>query len=254
MPGQSRASPSGYLVDVVAPTTRSLGNIVGVIRHRLLVNRLADPAEVASRLPSGVRPHVTASGGVIVGCCLIRIDSTRPWPVPKMFGSTLRAAAHRISVETGSEDSPTRAVYVPCRHTDSALPVMVGGRIFPGVHQRAEIDVAQTDRSLAWSVRGRGPTPVDGGIDRFDIAVEADVTTETKATSDIAEIVVGTVLGLSPKRSHGSLEGADMCLADLSAQRVELRTIESDFLDSFETAVPAESFLMTDVDVTWRRS
>lgn len=50
-----------------ATTARGVGTIVGVIRHRLLVNRLADPGEVASRLPSGVRPHVTASGGVIVG-------------------------------------------------------------------------------------------------------------------------------------------------------------------------------------------
>jgi len=231
-----------------------IGDVVGTIRHRLLVNQIADPAEVSSHLPDGIRPHVVPdSGGVIVGCCLIAIDSIRPWPAPAAVGTSIRAAAHRISVDVGPVASPTRAVYVPCRHTDGILPGMAGGRVYPGVHRRAEIEVAVDAGKVAWSVKGRETRTQASERGGFDISVSADRTTAIQAVSEVADVVIGTKLGLSPGLRSGSIEAADMCLDDLSAQRVDLIELRSDFLDSFSTARPTDTLLMTDVDVVWKR-
>lgn len=255
MPSSSETPLSSHDVpwDVDMTAARP-GDIVGVIRHRLLINRLVDPGEVAPRLPEGIRPHVTSTGGVIVGCCLIAIDAARPAPLPAIVGSRIRAAAHRISVDVGRHDAaPSQAVYVPRRHTDALAPVLLGGRIFPGMHDRADIELSRTDDTLRWSVRSRDHRPDSAGA-RFDIAVEADLSGSVETSSEIADVVIGTVLGVSPGPRPGSLEAADMCPAVTTAHRVELRFLQSDFLESFETAEPAETLLMTDVGVTWRRS
>lgn len=87
---------------------RRAGDVVGHIRRRLLLNEWVDPDEVKAHLPTGIRPHVGSNGGVVVGCCMIEIDSARPWPLPRSVGVGIRAAAHRISVEVGSEHQPPR--------------------------------------------------------------------------------------------------------------------------------------------------
>lgn len=228
------------------------GDLLGVIRHRLLVNQLVDPAEAASWLPDGMRPHVSSSGGVVVGCCLLAIESARPWPAPAKLGATVRAAAHRISAEVVSGSGEViRSVYVPGRHTDGLLPVIAGGRILPGVHERAWIDLSVSDEAVSWDVRGRSATHDQDG---FNIRVVADRTNATDATSEIASIVIGTELGLSPGHRPDSIESAELCPATLKAQTVELSLLESDFLDRFSTAEPAETLLMTDVELLWRRS
>jgi len=223
------------------------GDLVGVIRHRLLINQLVDPAEVAPRLPAGMKPHVSSSGGVVVGCCLLGIEAARPWPTPASMGGTVQAAAHRISAEVTSHDGEsTRVVYVPCRHTNGLLPVLTGGRIFPGVHQRADIDVSVSPEQVAWSVQGRRSEMP------FDIAAVADRRGASVANSEVADIVLGTVVGLSPGHRSGSIETAELRPANQSAERVELISLQSDFLASFKTAEPADTLLMTDVGVIWR--
>jgi len=228
-------------------------DLLGGIRHRLLVNQLVDPAEAASRLPDGMRPHVSAGGGVVVGCCLLEIEKARPWPMPAVVGMTVRAAAHRISAEVVSDDGEvTRSVYVPCRHTDGLIPVLAGGRVVPGVHRRADIDLSVTGDAVSWSVVGRGGAHDVG--ERFNISVVADRQGATAATSEIADIVIGTEHGVSPRHRAGAFDNAELIPANPFAERVELVRLESDFLESFRTAEPAETLLMTDVDLMWRRS
>ncbi len=236
---------------MAVPAPPRPGQLVGTIRHRLLINRLADPDEVAPRLPDGLRPHVTSSDGVVVGCCLIAVESMRPWPAPAAVGLPIRAAAHRISVEVDSGEEWSRAVYVPCRHADGLLPVLAGGRLFPGVHRRADIEIARDSNRLAWSISGR---TAGSSAERFDITVEADLRSAVDTTSEVADVVIGTVLGLSPGHRDATIEAVDMCPTNTRAQRVELISLQSDFLNGFRSARGAETLLMTDVDVMWRRS
>src|SRR5215468_4819220 len=99
--------------------------IAATIRRRLLLNAVVDPDEAASRLPAGIRPHVTARG-TVVGCCLLQIDHLRPAPMPAAAGVSMLAAAHRISAEwSGAAGETVVGVFVPGRRTDSRLAVVV---------------------------------------------------------------------------------------------------------------------------------
>ncbi len=227
--------------------TERIGDITGIITRRLLVNSWVDPDEAAAHLPHGLRPHVASNGGVVAGCCMLEISAARPWPVLHQAGITIRAAAHRISVETGPTDDPTLGVYVPVRHTDSRPARWAGGRAFPGVHLTAAVDVQTDDRTLSWTVASRTAS------DRFGISTTASLDGADASESEVAKIVIGTTLGLSPNRRGDRLEAVEMVPATSAAQRVELHELESAFLDDFDSAVATDTLLMTDVHVTWKR-
>lgn len=227
---------------------RGVGSIVGTITQRLLVNSWVDPDEVSPILPAGLRPHV-GTNGVVAGCCMIEIAHVRPWPTPRFVGVSLRAAAHRISVEVGPVGRPTLAVYVPVRHTDSRPAILAGGRVLPGVHAPARIDIERDDQVLSWDV-----SEAAENVDRFGINATASLHGEAAVNSEVADIVIGTTLGLSPGRHLAQLEAVEMFPARSVVRLVELKVLESAFLSSFHSAVEAETLLMTDVDVTWTRS
>lgn len=220
----------------------------GTIGSRLLVNALVDPEEAAERLPHGLRPHVTGRG-TVVGCCLLDIVAIRPARLPAIAGTSLRAAAHRISVEWDDDFGETTAgVYVPLRLTDSRAAIALGGRVFPGVHRLASIELVQSKERVAWSVVA--------GDDPGAYSISVDVSTQEVAPSARCEPIGGTCLsaevGLSPGH-EGTLEAARMTPRHRSAQLVEVHHLASAFLASFTTAEPAPSYLMRDVDVTWTR-
>lgn len=223
------------------------GVMHGTIRSRLLVNALVDPDEAAERLPAGLRPHVVG-GRTIIGCCLLDIAAIRPARLPARFGSSLRAAAHRISVEWENQLGTTTAgVYVPVRLTDSTAAIAIGGRAFPGVHRRAAIDLTQDDSEINWSVQA--------GADAGAYSVRVGASPRDAALVP-CEPIGGTCLtaevGLSPRRDR-ALEAARMATNHRHAFPVEIHHLDSEFLASFTSATAAPSYLMRDVDVTWTR-
>lgn len=220
----------------------------GTIRRRLLVNAVVDPGEAARRLPRGVRPHVTA-GGTVIGCCLLEIEAIRPAGIPAVVGQRLRAAAHRISVEwdDGAGETVT-GVYVPVRHTDSRLAVALGGRWFPGVHERAHIEVLASESDLRWRA---DPFEAVG----LGIRIAASVSGEAVAGAmcdQVEATCLGASVGVSPDR-RDRLEAARMEPAHRDARVVSIDELESDFIDSFSTARLSSSYLMCDADFTWTR-
>ncbi len=220
----------------------------GTIRSRLLVNALVDPDEAGQRLPRGLRPHVTGQG-TVVGCCLLDIRAIRPAWMPAVAGTSLRAAAHRISVEWTDDLGVTAVgVYVPLRLTDARAAIALGGRLFPGVHRRASIELTQDGQRLGWSVLA--------GDEPGAYSVRADASSRDSSPVASCEPIGGTCLsatvGLSP--GHGGvLEAARMTPSHRHAQPVDLHHLDAAFLASFVTAVPAPSYMMRDVDVTWTR-
>lgn len=221
----------------------------GTIRRRLLVNAVVDPDEAARRLPHGLRPHVIEHG-TVVGCCLLEIKAIRPAGVPAVVGQRLRAAAHRISVEWEDESGATvTGVYVPVRHTDSRLAAVLGGRWFPGVHDRARIEVPASDFDLRWQIE-----PFDAAGVGVRAAVSLRSADEVGAMCDqVGATCLGASVGLSPDR-HGRLEAARMEPTHRDAQAVIIEELESGFVDSFTTARLSTSYLMFDADVTWTRA
>ncbi|MEE8602403.1 DUF2071 domain-containing protein [Euzebya tangerina] len=228
---------------------QSQRTVRGTIRRRLLVNALVDPDEAAERLPAGVRPHVTPEG-TVVGCCMLEIEGIRPAGVPVALGQRLRAVAHRISVEWEDGSGGTEiGVYVPIRHTDSRLAAVLGGRWFPGVHERARIEVSSSGLELRWASE-----PLDAthfGM-RAEVHDRADAAAGA-ACDPVGATCLGASVGLSPDR-RGRLEAARMEPSHRDARLVTVDVLESNFIDSFSTAVISNSFLMCDADVEWTRA
>jgi hypothetical protein len=221
----------------------------GVIRRRLLVNAVVDPDEAATRLPAGLRPHVT-DAGTVVGCCLLELEQVRPAWLPAGVGTAMRAAAHRLSVEWDDADGHTIVgVFVPLRHSDSRLAVALGGRHVPGLHRRADSTILTGDGALRWRV-----APHDGS----DLAIRVTATTAGDDVPVDPDEVVGrtcltTDVGLSVDR-RGRIEGARMTPDHRRATPVTIEALDSAFLRGFATARPAPSYLMRDVGVTWTAS
>lgn len=220
----------------------------GVIRRRLLVNAMADPDEVATRLPPGVRPHVTAQG-TVVGCCLLEIEHIRPTFLPRVLGRSLRAVAHRISAEWLDADGTTIVgVYVPVRHTDSRFAVVVGGRGFPGVHERARVRVSGAGHRVQWHVDPVDPT----GLGIRVSASYAGTPQAATTCGSVGATCLGAELGVSPDHG-GQLEVARMDLSHHNAREAVIEDLACPYLDGFATAVASTSYLMCDVDVVWTR-
>jgi len=215
----------------------------------LLVNAVVDPDEAAFRLPEDLRPHVTADG-TVVGCCLLEIEAIRPSGLPAVVGQHLRAAAHRISVEWEDESGTTvTGVYVPRRHTESRLAVALGGRVFPGVHERARIEVSASEEHLRWRSE-----PLDAVGFGVRVAVSDHSDSHAGATYDqVGATCLGASVGLSPDR-RGRLEAARMEPSHRDARAVTIEEIDSVFISSFATAELSTSYLMRDADVTWTRA
>ncbi len=119
----------------------------------------------------------------------------------------------------------------------------------PGVHAPAHINITSDAQTLSWDV-----ADASEGDDQFGITATASLQGGAAANSEVADIVIGTTLGLSPKRRAEELEAVDMLPAQSAAKSVELHVLESNFLSSFRSAVEADTLLMTEIDVTWKRS
>ena len=173
-----------------------------------------------------------------------------PAYLPAIAGVALRAAAHRISVEWEDDaGGVTVGVYVPMRQTDSRTAVALGGRWFPGVHERAQVEVAASGHHLRWASDPLGP---HGYRVRVDASIPSD-TEPAVACEPVAGACVSADVGVSPDRD-GVLEGARMEPDHRMVRRIALDDLDSAFLSSFTTAQVAPSYLMADVGVTWTRA
>ncbi|BEP15680.1 DUF2071 domain-containing protein [Acidothermaceae bacterium B102] len=174
------------------------------IERRLLVNYRADPEVVAPLLPDGLRP-LLVGGWAVVGICLIRLGEVRPYGLPGSVGVSSENAAHRIAVEWDTPDGPQPGVYIPRRHSGSTLTLLAGGRVFPGVHQRASFTVRESDSRVAVRVVGGGVT-----VDAEVVATEKLNDSRLFADLDAASAFFRAApVGLSPGRD-GRLEAVSL--------------------------------------------
>jgi hypothetical protein len=129
-----------------------LPTIEGIIRRRILVNFRVDPQVIQNILPSRFRPKLH-QGQAIAGICLIRLEHIRPKMLPQFVGISSENAAHRIAVLWGEDGLSQEGVFIPRRDTNSRLNYMLGGRVFPGEHHKAEFKVDDNDSRIAFSMK-----------------------------------------------------------------------------------------------------
>jgi len=228
--------------------------LAATIERRLLVSYRLDPDVAQSLLPAGLRPHLV-DGSAVSGICLLRLGSFRPAFIRPEIGWGAENAAHRIAVqwdEPGS-DTPRSGVYIPIRHSGSRIPVLFGGRLFPGVHRHARFDVHETAERLQV-----GLTAPDVSV-RADVEVVPDATWSSSLFADVDEASAfyrAGAVGWSPSHGPASRTAFDGLELKTDAWKVSagrIRSLESSFFDALPpgSAEPDSVLVMRDVPMRW---
>ncbi|MGH3440768.1 MAG: DUF2071 domain-containing protein [Nitriliruptorales bacterium] len=227
-------------------------SLEGVIGRRVLINYRADPDVVARMLPSPLRPH-EIDGHAIAGICLIRLRSLRPRGFPRWMGHRSENAAHRIAVVWDDGDQRRTGVFIPCRDTDSAASVLLGGRLYPGEHHPAEFDVSDRIANTSLRMRSRdGQRFVSIVAEPADTLPAASVFESVDAASRFFER--GSV-GLSPS-SDGGVRALELETPHWAVTPLSVQSLASSYFDD-ETRFPPGSvsfdsaLLMRDVEHRW---
>jgi hypothetical protein len=226
--------------------------IDGEIERRLLVNYAVDPDAVSRLLPSPFRPLVVRDAAV-AGICLIRLGGVRPRGAPKWTGLRSENAAHRIAVAWDTADGTRTGVYIPRRDSDSKLNTALGGRVFPGRHERAQFRVTEAATTLRV-----GFAALDGSVAaEVDVRVTEELT-GSRLFADLADASQFFELGSTGYSPNGGdvLDGVQL---RTSAWQVEAGTVteaESSFFDDKAvfpqgTVELDSALIMRHVPVTW---
>ena len=225
----------------------------GVIERRLLVNYRVAPDALAGILPAPFRPKLV-EGYAIAGICLIRLARVRPRDLPAGLGLRSENAAHRIAVEWDADGRTYEGVYIPRRDSKSRVNVFVGGRIFPGLHSRAEFTVSESGDRLAVALRS--------GDGRTHVSVAGRIVQSLPAGSVFANLEEASAffqrgaIGYSVTHRAGEYDGLELRIAQWRAEPLAIEHVASSFFDD-ATRFPAGTatfdcaLVMRDVAHSW---
>ncbi|MBB4678006.1 DUF2071 domain-containing protein [Crossiella cryophila] len=223
--------------------------MASVVARRLLVNYRVDPAVVARLLPDPLRPRL-AGGWAVAGICLVRLAQVRPVGLPAALGLRSENAAHRFAVEWDTPDGVRTGVYLPRRHTDSAIAALVGGRLFPGRHRLAKFTVRETARELEIGcVSGDRRTRVWADVRLSGRFGRSELFGELDQAADF--FTCGS--GYSATRDPHRLDGVAMQAEQWRFEPVDLIGARSTFFDSLPAGSAAldHALLLRDTPATW---
>ncbi len=181
-----------------------LPTIQGVIRRRILANFRVDPKVMQGQIPSRFRPKIH-DGWAVAGICLIRLEQVRPKHLPGFVGLTSENAAHRFAVLWDEESTTHEGVFISRRDTNSQLNRLFGGRIFPGEHHEASLDVTDSEGDIRLSLAS-----TDNAI---LVQLEATNAEELPSTSIFSSLAAASSffeagsLGYSVTREADRLDG-----------------------------------------------
>jgi hypothetical protein len=228
--------------------------IEGIIRRRILVNYRVDPSVVQRMLPPAFRPKLHA-GYAVAGVCLIRLEHIRPRMWPQFVGTHSENAAHRIAVVWDDENGIAHeGVFISRRDTSSRLNHWLGGRFFPGEHQRASFQVIENGPHLALSVQSH-----DRAV---DIGVEGRVADSLPRSSifssldDASSFFASGSLGYSVTQDPHRLDGIELRTREWQVRPLDVTHVHSSYFDDQRQFPRASAefdhaLLMKDVRHEW---
>lgn len=213
------------------------GPIHGIIDRRLLVNFRADPKAVAKLLPSKFKPQLF-NGHAMVGICLIRFSKLRPRGVPGFLGLNSENAAHRIAVEWDENGVRKTGVYVHRRDTSLWFNTLIGGRLFPGVHHRADFAVSENNDEFSVGFKSRfNGTEVKVKGKRHD---QLPASSIFKSVEESSEFFKGGSVGFSPGYKKDDYQGLQLITENWRVEPFEVRDVYSSYF-SDKTKFPEGS-------------
>lgn len=225
--------------------------IHGYIDRRILINYTAEPKSVEKIIPAPFRPKIY-KGKAIVGICLIRLKHIKPKGLPNFIGINSENGAHRIAVEWDENGETKSGVYIPRRDTSLALNTLVGGRIFPGKHNRAKFNVEESHGNYHIHFKSS---------DQTEIAIKASETALFNQTSifetltNASNFFKNGDLGYSP--NNNKFDGLRLKTFNWDVKPLAVTEVKSSFFDD-ETiflkgsVIFDNALLMTNIEHEWR--
>jgi hypothetical protein len=230
--------------------------VQGIVRRRILVNFRVDPAVIERQLPSPFRPQLVA-GSALAGICLIRLEQLRPGHLPAALGVSSENAAHRVAVTwTDAAGTLRRGVYIPRRDTDSGLNRLLGGRLFPGEHQRARFRAREAGATIELTLE-----TADGCADVW-LRARTDADT-LPASSGFASLAAASAffaagsVGYSPSRDAASLDGLELVTPVWTVRALDVQSVVSTYFADASRFPPGSvafdsALIMRDLPHEWR--
>lgn len=226
----------------------------GLIKRRILANFHADPEVVQKLLPDPLQPKLL-QGKAVVGMCLIRLEQIRPQWFPAPIGMYSENAAHRIAVRWKDENGiDQEGVYIPRRDSNSVINYLLGGRVFPGEHHRADFQV--TDDGTTIDLHARA---LDNSFSIDLKAREAQKLPDTSLFSSLneaSEFFRHGSLGYSETSAGDRLDGIVLATKNWEVKPLDVETAESSYFND-RSRFPVGSLefdcalLMRDIDHEW---
>lgn len=217
------------------------------LRRRILLSYRVDPTVAASLVPPPFRPQLV-DGSAVAGVCLIGLRDVRPgWIAPRV-GFTTENAAHRIAVEWDDDGETRSGVYIVERHSSSMLSVFGGGRLFPGVQQRARFDLEESaDRFRVAMTSSNTRVTVDVSVaDRWSSSLFPTL-------EDASEFYRSGAVGWSPRGDGQGVEAIELTSAAWGVEPATVHGVESSYFDGLPpgSAVFDSALVMRDQPLVW---
>lgn len=182
-----------------------LPTIHGIIRRRILVNYRVDPDVIQRQIPSRFRPKLH-HGQAVAGICLIRLEQIRPKMLPGIIGINSENAAHRVAVLWDDEQGVTReGVFIRRRDTNSEINHLLGGRLFPGEHNRAAFSVRESGTGIKLAMKSEDDSVAVNLVGRISNSLpQTSIFSSLPAASSFFENgSLGYSVTSDPKRLDG---------------------------------------------------
>ncbi|MEO9254358.1 MAG: DUF2071 domain-containing protein [Tepidiformaceae bacterium] len=217
------------------------------VRRRLLISYRVDPTVAQTLIPEPFRPQLV-DGSAVAGVCMIGLQSVRPgWLRPRL-GFQTENVAHRIAVEWDENGVTRSGVYIVERHSSSLLPVLAGGRLFPGVQKRASFTLNET------ASRFRVAMSAPGTRVAVDVELGGEWTSSLFASVQAASAFhENGAVGWSPRRDGNGVEPLKLTSKDWAVIPGQVISVQSSFFDELPegSAVLDSVVVMRDLPFFW---
>lgn len=229
-------------------------SLAGRIDRRLLVNFTIDADVAAAFLPEPFEPQLVARRAV-AGVCLIRLTHLRPRGLPGWCGIRSENAAHRFAVIRADRPSDS-GVFIPRCDSNSRITSWVGGRLFPGVHHRADFDVTSAAGREAVELRSR-----DGSV---SVSVAGTPGSKLPADSVFESVEASSrffangARGWSPTTDLSRFDGLELRTAQWEVLPFDIEHVTSSFFEVTAAFPPGSvrfdhALIMRGISHTWHR-